>query len=281
MLTNPKKNNRTLLTSVIPKILIAFLVILFMILLLWYFYHGNTKEIAHEEREPVAISDNTIEVPDDTYILETSYNGDKELSPLLFAYPFQKTNAYIMNKKFVSLYPDEKLAALQDRATSIIDSLFSINGKDVAGNYEKYEDEVSTYCSVDNLYSNEIGIQLNTTEYVSDYLKLISDAGLQMDFDIQTDRCLVWEDNAYYVRCFCDFTVYSLDGSVDTTSFFPVQLEEGKSYQAVLDIGITPVTSRITDTFCLSRMDWMYLEEVPINLEPESAGQKDAIIIVK
>lgn len=249
--------------------------------ILGYLLTKPAESPAADTTPALPVSANTIEEPEENYILETSFHGEKELSPLLFAYPFQKTQYYIRNKEFVTLVPEEKVSGLQERAATILNSFFTLNGNDVACDYEKYEEEVSSYCLDNDLYSNEMGMMVNSTEYVSDYLKLIADAGLQMEVQVETDPSLVWEDNAYYVRGLCTFTVYSINDGVDTTSFFPVLLELGKTYQAVIDLGIVPIRSMQVNTFCISQMDWMYIEEVQNGKETDSFENPSGTIIVQ
>ena len=51
------------------------------------------------------------------YILETCYDGTKELDPVLFQFPFQKRESYVNNKTLITQLSEEKIEHLQNRAT--------------------------------------------------------------------------------------------------------------------------------------------------------------------
>lgn len=228
---------------------------------LCYFWLGRDAPPPDETAVTTLPSRDAPETVETDYILETCFDGSKELNPLLFHFPFQKGNEYVMNKELVQKVDESRICDLTDRATEAVCTMFGISASDAVAENEKYEELLKDYLSDDCGFYDENGKEYSADDYISDFLLLLSQSGIQMDIEYTTDKSLVFEDDAYYVRGLLNMTVYDMDSDVDVTGIFPVQLEKGKSYVAVLDTGLVPDISRRVETYKICDLDWVYCEE--------------------
>lgn len=191
------------------------------------------------------------------YILETSFNGEDELDPVVFQFPFQKSDYYVMNKELVKKVDSERISAIRSRAEEVVKGIYGINKSDVTINYDKYENLLDSFFLEDSIYRDEADNMKSSDDNIADFLLLLSNAGIQLEIDYTSSDCLVWSDIAYYVRGVMEFTVYDIDESVDISAYFPTPLKKGESYKAVIDLGLVPESSRKAETFKVCDIDWM------------------------
>lgn len=201
------------------------------------------------------------EEKEQTYITETSYDGSQELNPVLFSFPFQKTGDYIKNKELVKIISEEKIEGLQNRASDFVLEFYNVNGKTLTKDYKAVEEKAASYMLQNSFYIDEVENIKSADTYLSDYLKLLSDAGFQAEVSFQTDKSLVFEDLQYYVRGLLTMTVFEYNSEYSMSEYIPIQLQKGKTYVAVVDIGLVPETSRLSNTYKISKIDFLFWQE--------------------
>lgn len=261
----------------IMRIIVTVLLLLLLLCagVVFFFWYMGRDEI-DEEPLPEQTDSEPRDVDEtEDYTLETCYDGSKELSPRLFAFPFQKDRYYVMNKELVKKVDEDRLQSIQDRATEIAEGMLTINGKDAVLSYYRHENDLADFFIDDCNYTDEAGEVMSKEEYIDSYLMLLEQSGLQADVKYTTDKSLVWQDDAYYVRGFVELTVYDIDEAIEIDSFFPCQLQKGKSYEAILDIGLIPDTSRKAETYRISSTEWIDFEE----LEENQTDAADLILV--
>lgn len=220
------------------------------------------------------------EEKEQTYITETSYDGSQELNPVLFSFPFQKTGDYIKNKELVKIISEEKIEGIQNRASDFVLEFYNVNGKTLTKDYKAVEEKAASYMLQDSFYIDEVENIKSADTYLSDYLKLLSDAGFQAEVTFQTDKSLVFEDLQYYVRGLLTMTVFEYNSEYSMSEYIPIQLQKGKTYVAVVDIGLVPETSRLSNTYKISKIDFLFWQEQKQEEEALHTNyEADALII--
>lgn len=192
-----------------------------------------------------------------TYITETCYDGSQELDPILFHYPFQKTDFYISNKKLVKQVDDDTIQKLQDDAVAFVSNYFRINAdefyRDYDNSFKKYQklfiDGSSYYDLKGNLFSTDI--------YANDLVAAMFNSRWKSEVDFITDKSLVWQDNAYYVRGYLSIRTQKIEDSGDLSRFFPFEINKGQYIKAVIDIGLIPGT----DNYQMTDISYIWLSE--------------------
>lgn len=220
------------------------------------------------------------EEKEQTYITETSYDGSQELNPVLFSFPFQKTGDYIKNKELVKIISEEKIEGIQNRASDFVLEFYNVNGKTLTKDYKAVEEKAASYMLQDSFYIDEVENIKSADTYLSDYLKLLSDAGFQAEVTFQTDKSLVFEDLQYYVRGLLTMTVFEYNNEYSMSAYIPIQLQKGKTYVAVVDIGLVPEISRLSNTYKISKIDFLFWQEQKQEEEALHTNyEADALII--
>lgn len=193
-----------------------------------------------------------------SYITETSYNGYKELDPLVFAYPFSKIGiAYISNKELVKNLEEERLEGLQERVEAFVKEYFELNSRDLIHGYMEKKEKLNNFFIQKEEFINENGVGKKGTIYVEDYIMDIANAELTTDVTYTTDKCLVFEDMIYYVRGVMEITVYDCAAKTDLKEYYPWDVKKGKTYKVILDIGLRPNDSMKPDTYIISKIDFI------------------------
>lgn len=202
------------------------------------------------------------------YLTETCFDGTKELDPILFRFPFKKSDFYISNKELIKQLGDEKIEDLQARANDFVTDFYGMNIRTLLTDYQETENKLLDYFIQDNLtsYYDEAETEKSARTYVADYLKFLSDSNLQTDISFETDKSLVFEDfDGFYVRGLLNIKVYEYENnsSVDELNFYsPFPLEKGKTYKIILDLAFIPQTSRTASTYKVSNISVVSWNEI-------------------
>lgn len=205
---------------------------------------------------------------DPTYITDTIYDGDEELNPILFAYPFGIYETYIRNKELAKILDEEMLSDLQKRASDFAISFYNIDSRNTIQHSDSYDQELNNFLisGSDTLYAdesividqNEITysldtgtdmIQLETEDFIATYIEAVCNSGIRAEASFQTNKALVWEDTSYLVRGLLELRVYSVNDMKDLQNFFPFKIKGGETYHVVVDIGLVPVSSMKAETY--------------------------------
>lgn len=222
-----------------------------------YVVHLPPAEPVTETGSAPAATPTIMPTVEATYITETCYDGSQELDPILFHYPFQKTDFYISNKKLVKQVDDDTIQKLQDDAVAFVSSYFRINAdefyRDYDNAFKKYQklfiDGSSYYDLKGNLFSTDI--------YTNDLVATMCNSRWQSEVDFITDKSLVWQDNAYYVRGYLSIRTQKIEDSGDLSRFFPFEINKGQYIKAVIDIGLIPDT----DNYQMTDISYIWLSE--------------------
>lgn len=222
-----------------------------------YVVHLSPAEPVTETGSAPAVTPAAMPTLEPTYITETCYDGSQELDPILFHYPFQKTDFYISNKKLVKQVDDDTIQKLQDDAVAFVSNYFQINAdefyRDYDNAFKKYQklfiDGSSYYDLKGNLFSTDI--------YTNDLVAAMCNSRWKSEVDFITDKSLVWQDNAYYVRGYLSIRTQKIEDSGDLLRFFPFEINKGQKIKAVIDIGLIPGI----DNFQMTDINYIWLSE--------------------
>ena len=222
-----------------------------------YVVHLSPAEPVTETGSATAVTPAAMPTLEPTYITETCYDGSQELDPILFHYPFQKTDFYISNKKLVKQVDDDTIQKLQDDAVAFVSNYFQINAdefyRDYDNAFKKYQklfiDGSSYYDLKGNLFSTDI--------YTNDLVAAMCNSRWKSEVDFITDKSLVWQDNAYYVRGYLSIRTQKIEDSGDLLRFFPFEINKGQKIKAVIDIGLIPGI----DNFQMTDINYIWLSE--------------------
>lgn len=192
-----------------------------------------------------------------TYITETCYDGSQELDPILFHYPFQKTDFYISNKKLVKQVDDDTIQKLQDDAVAFVSNYFRINADEFYRDYDNAIKEYQKLFVVGSSYYDINGNLLSTDIYTNDLVAAMCNSRWQSEVDFITDKSLIWQDNTYYVRGYLSIRTQKIEDSGDLLRFFPFEINKGQKIKAVIDIGLIPGI----DNFQMTDINYIWLSE--------------------
>ncbi len=151
------------------------------------------------------------------YIHETNYKGLLSDYLDLYDIPFGKSDAYIMNKDFAELNSGI-FKECEDEATYFMESLFTVDYRDILADKDKYLANVMRYCDYVAPYTYDLGDEEkeNTVmlyEHVSNIADYFIKNQVQMDAKFLTDDSLVYSDYYVFVRGELVFTMYSNNDS--------------------------------------------------------------------
>lgn len=227
--------------KILKRIFVAIIILSFFSITGYfiYLYRDLVIELFEEPAPPKVVEEYEIEY-DQTYITETSYDGTKEVHPALFSVPFKRTDAYICNRELIETVPKENLERISIRAQEIAEELFNTNFADVSTDYDKKKKSLEGIFQLSGTYINDSGEWFDVNGFIADYLKDISDSGLQAVASFETDSCMVYQDTIYYVRGLLTLEVISIDDTEGFRNYLNVSLEEGHTYQIIYEIGVAP-----------------------------------------
>lgn len=192
-----------------------------------------------------------------TYITETSYDGSKELNPILFHFPFKKTDFYITNKELVKQMDNTTIQKLQEDVATFVTNYFQLDSKAYYKDYDNALENFQKLFVEDSYYCDLKGNLLNTKQYTDDFVRVVCNSRWQTQVEFETDNSLVWQDNAYYVRGYLTIHIYKLSEDADLSQFFPFDIHSGKDIQAVVDIGVIPGI----DNYQITTINYIWLPE--------------------
>ena len=240
--------------------IVKILVVLVFVGLTVYLYVSHLPEKENVSDQTVVPTEVPAPTPavDPTYITETCYDGTQELDPILFHFSFEKSHFYIQNKKLVLLYlDDDAIQELQEDAANFAANYYHMNLDDFS---RDYDNQLTTFRNLfleDSLYFDLEGHLLDTDQYTDDLIRTVYNAKWQNQVEFETDKSLVWQDDAYYVRGFLTIHTYKIKDDADLSQFFPFRLGGNQDIKAVIDIGLVP---GITNYQVVS-IDYVWLSE--------------------
>lgn len=234
-------------------ILIAVVFFIFCLInLLTNYQRRELNSLLIERDEPVV----EIEHKEENYVTETSYDGTKKLDPLVFAYPFKKSQFYISNKELVDILDKSKLDKLQQRAEDFILEYYQIDSRNLILEYGEKENRIKSFFPEETTILNAISESVDTKIYVDDYLKAIADAELQTAVTFTTDKCLVFEElSGYSIRGILEIKVFNYNDMIDLSQYYQWELMKGNTYKIIIDIVLAPDYSRAADTYKINQID--------------------------
>lgn len=222
-----------------------------------YVVHLPPAEPVTETGSAPAVTPAAMPTLEPTYITETCYDGSQELDPILFHYPFQKTDFYISNKKLVKQVDENTIQKLQDDAVAFVSSYFQIDADEFYRDYDNAIKEYQKLFVAGSSYYDINGNLLSTDIYTNDLVAAMCNSRWKSEVDFITDKSLVWQDNAYYVRGYLSIRTQKIEDSGDLLRFFPFGINKGQKIKAVIDIGLIPGT----DTFQMTDINYIWLSE--------------------
>lgn len=181
--------------------------------------------------------------PEPTYITETAFDGSKELSPWLFAFPFKKTDFYVSNKELVKNVDEKQIEAVASRAKELVEVMYNVDSRSIRTE-EKHRKKLGKVFCDSNLYYLGIAGEYEATDFISSMIAAISDADVSIESTFETDKCLVYEDGSYIVRGLLSIYCYKCnDSEHKLDQFYPVYFEKGQKYELIYEVGLVTGTA--------------------------------------
>lgn len=222
-----------------------------------YVVHLPPTEPVTEIGSTPAVTPAATPTVEPTYITETCYDGSQELDPILYHYPFQKTDFYVSNKKLVKQVDDDTIQKLQDDAVAFVSNYFRINADEFYRDYDNAIKEYQKLFVAGSSYYDINGNLLSTDIYTNDLVAATCNSRWQSEVDFITDKSLIWQDNTYYVRGYLSIRTQKIEDSGDLLRFFPFEINKGQKIKAVIDIGLIPGT----DNYQMTDINYIWLSE--------------------
>lgn len=222
-----------------------------------YVVHLPPTEPVTEIGSTPAVTPAATPTVEPTYITETCYDGSQELDPILYHYPFQKTDFYVSNKKLVKQVDDDTIQKLQDDAVAFVSNYFRINADEFYRDYDNAIKEYQKLFVAGSSYYDINGNLLSTDIYTNDLVAATCNSRWQSEVDFITDKSLIWQDNTYYVRGYLSIRTQKIEDSGDLLRFFPFEINKGQKIKAVIDIGLIPGI----DNFQMTDINYIWLSE--------------------
>ena len=222
-----------------------------------YVVHLPPTEPVTEIGSTPAVTPAATPTVEPTYITETCYDGSQELDPILYHYPFQKTDFYVSNKKLVKQVDDDTIQKLQDDAVAFVSSYFQIDADEFYRDYDNAIKEYQKLFVAGSSYYDINGNLLSTDIYTNDLVAAMCNSRWKSEVDFITDKSLIWQDNTYYVRGYLSIRTHKIEDSGDLLRFFPFEINKGQKIKAVIDIGLIPGI----DNFQMTDINYIWLSE--------------------
>lgn len=222
-----------------------------------YVMHLPPEEPVAETGSAPAVTPAATPTVEPTYIVETCYDGSQELDPILYHYPFQKTDFYVSNKELVKQVDDDTIQKLQDDAVAFVSNYFQIDADKFYRDYDNAFKEYQKLFVAGLSYYDIEGNLFNTDIYTNDLVAAMFNSRWQSEVDFITDKSLVWQDNAYYVRGYLSIRILKIEDGGDLLRFFPFEINKGQKIKAVIDIGLIPGI----DNFQMTDISYIWLSE--------------------
>ncbi len=253
---NPKKKKRISITW-LDLLKILFILGCVGTSIYLYVVHLSPAEPVTETGSAPAATPTIMPTVEATYITETSYDGSQELDPILYHYPFQKTDLYVNNKELVKQVDENTIQKLQDDAVTFVSSYFQIDADEFYRDYDNAFKEYQKLFVAGSSYYDLKGNLFSTDVYTSDLVVAMCNSHWKSQVDFITDKSLVWQDNAYYVRGYLSIRTQKIEDGWDLSRFFPFKINEGQYIKAVIDIGLIPGI----DNFQMTDINYIWLSE--------------------
>lgn len=253
---NPQKKKRISFTW-LDIIKILFIVVCVGISIYLYVVHLPSAEPVTETGSAPAVTPAATPTVEPTYIVETCYDGSQELDPILYHYPFQKTDFYVSNKELVKQVDENTIQKLQDDAVAFVSNYFQINADEFYRDYDNAFKKYQKLFVAGSSYYDLKGNLLSTDIYTSDLVVAMCNSHWKSQVDFITDKSLVWKDNAYYVRGYLSIRTQKIEDGGDLLRFFPFEINKGQKIKAVIDIGLIPGI----DNFQMTDISYIWLSE--------------------
>ena len=222
-----------------------------------YVVHLPPTEPVTETGSVLAATPAAMPTVEATYITETCYDGSRELDPILYHYPFQKKDFYVSNKKLVKQVDDDTIQKLQDDAVTFVSNYFEINADEFYRDYDNAFKKYQKLFVAGSSYYDINGNLLSTDIYTNDLVAAMCNSRWKSQVDFITDKSLVWQDNAYYVRGYLSIRTQKIEDGEDLSRFFPFKIHKGQYIKAVIDIGLIPGT----DNYQMTDINYIWLSE--------------------
>ena len=253
---NPKKKKRISITW-LDLLKILFILGCVGISIYLYVVHLPPAEPATETGSAPAVTPAATPTVEPTYITETCYDGSQELDPTLYHFPFQKTDLYVNNKELVKQVDENTIQKLQDDAVAFVSNYFQISADKFYRDYDNAFKEYQKLFVAGSSYYDIEGNLFNTDIYINDLVAAMCNSHWKSQVDFITDKSLVWQDNAYYVRGYLSIRTQKIEDSGDLLRFFPFEINKGQKIKAVIDIGLIPGI----DNFQMTDINYIWLSE--------------------
>lgn len=253
---NPKKKKRISITW-LDLLKILFILGCVGISIYLYVVHLPPAEPATETGSAPAVTPAATPTVEPTYIVETCYDGSQELDPILYHYPFQKMDFYVSNKELVKQVDDDTIQKLQDDAVAFVSNYFQIDADKFYRDYDNAFKEYQKLFVAGSSYYDIEGNLFNTDIYTNDLVAAMFNSRWQSEVDFITNKSLVWQDNAYYVRGYLSIRTQKIEDGGDLSRFFPFKINKGQKIKAVIDIGLIPGT----DNYQMTDINYIWLSE--------------------
>lgn len=209
---------------------------LFSIIAVFLLEWENEKNI-RETPPAMAVSADDIKSSKDkvtSYVGETIYKGKTDI-PELYEYPFQKTDAYVMNKTYAKEHP-ETVKELPGFVAEYFQCLLGSDYRYIINNTTEWDNQLASYYNPSTIYSDSLDSNIRDSFTAKDYIEDLSEHlvnnRMSMDAEFISDDSLVYSDGYIYVRGLLHFTIQSCDGEPP----YPI----GEDQEIILDVAVKP-----------------------------------------
>ena len=176
--------------------------------------------------------------PDDgSYIMETFYDGSEPVDPVLFTYPFKKTQAYVSNKDCPTKFSRDTLHIYAEAAKFFAINTFGTGYRRIEEDPDAYIREVTRSLGGDTVIALDDGTQRTAAAAAEQLADWYRKNHVQADIQFETADCLVFYDQYMYVRGKLTVTSYNCDTN-DSTPLLPAGMDMKNGGTYIMDIGM-------------------------------------------
>ena len=167
---------------------------------------------------------------------------DEDKVNIMEAYDFAKTDGYISNEELRGYIGDDLIASFANLATTYVDVIYDVNAVNIENDRESYNELMNKMLS-DNCIVGTAGASFKDA-----WTTAVLESGAVMTASFTTGKNYVYaDDTEIYVRGILNLKVESAKDLAKLQAMLPVDVEIGKEYNFVYDIGFVAMGDEGTE----------------------------------
>ncbi len=197
----------------------------------------GTENVSEDTARPKANTANNQTVVNYNMNTDSKELTDQDKNNIMDSYEFAKTEGYIDNATIRSYMGDDTIASFANLATTYVDIIYDVNAITIENDRESYDSLMNKIVS-DTCIVGEDG-----DTFATQWAQAVVDSGAVINANFSTGKEYVYaDDTEIYVRGILELTVESAKDISKLNGLMPVDIEIGRNYKFVYDVGFLTST---------------------------------------